>query len=92
MLAGFKAVGARTLLVSGGFTFFTDRLKARLQFDETASNTLEIVDGRLTGRVVPPIVDAHAKAASLAAMRARYASRRRNRRSRSATAPTTCRC
>jgi phosphoserine phosphatase len=74
MLAGFKAVGARTLLVSGGFTFFTDRLKARFGFDEAASNTLEIADGKLTGRVLPPVVDAHAKAALLAAMRRRYAS------------------
>ena len=73
MLAGFKDVGARTLLVSGGFTFFTDRLKARLHFDETASNTLEIAGGKLTGRVVPPIVDGETKAARLSAMRARYA-------------------
>jgi phosphoserine phosphatase len=74
MLAGFKAAGARILLVSGGFTFFTDRLKARFAFDESASNTLEIADGKLTGRVLPPIVDAHAKAAHLSMMRRRYAS------------------
>jgi phosphoserine phosphatase len=73
MLAGFKAAGARTLLVSGGFTYFTDRLKDRLGFDEAESNTLEIADGRLTGRVVPPIADARAKAAALATMRARHA-------------------
>jgi phosphoserine phosphatase len=73
MLAGFKAVGARTLLISGGFTFFTDRLKARFGFDEAASNSLEIAGGKLTGRVLPPIVDAHAKAARLATMRRRYA-------------------
>ena len=42
MLEGFKAVGAKTLLVSGGFTFFTDRLKARLDFDAAAANVLEI--------------------------------------------------
>lgn len=73
MLEGFRAAGARTLLVSGGFTFFTDRLKARLHFDAAESNTLEIAEGRLTGRVVPPIADASAKAASLATMRERYA-------------------
>jgi phosphoserine phosphatase len=73
MLTGFKAVGAKTLLVSGGFTYFTDRLKMRLGFDETASNTLEIAGGRLTGRVVDPIVDAREKAARLASMRKRYA-------------------
>jgi len=73
MLAGFRAAGARTLLVSGGFTYFTDRLQARLGFDETAANRLELAEGRLTGRVVPPIVDARAKATALAAMRARHA-------------------
>ena len=74
MLAGFKAVGAGLLLVSGGFTFFTDRLKARLGFDEAASNTLEVEGGRLTGRIVEPVVDAQAKAARLAAMRGRFVS------------------
>jgi phosphoserine phosphatase len=73
MLAGFKDVGAKTLLVSGGFTFFTDRLKTRLDFDETASNILEIAGGKLTGHVLPPIVDAQTKAARLSAMRKRYA-------------------
>jgi len=73
MLEGFRATGAKTLLVSGGFTFFTDRLGARLGFDETAANTLEIAEGRLTGRLVPPIVDAAAKAARFVAMRERLA-------------------
>jgi len=73
MLDGFKAAGAKTLLVSGGFTFFTDRLKARLDFDAAAANVLEVAAGRLTGRVVPPIFDAQAKAACLAAMRERHA-------------------
>ena len=65
MLAGFAAVGAKTALLSGGFTFFTDRLKARLGLDYTISNTLEIVDGRLTGQIAGPIVDAEVKAATL---------------------------
>jgi phosphoserine phosphatase len=73
MLAGFRAAGAKTLLVSGGFSFFTDRLQARLALDATASNTLEIVDGRLTGRVLGGIVGAQEKAASLASMRERFA-------------------
>jgi phosphoserine phosphatase len=64
MITAFKAVGAKILLVSGGFTFFTDRLKARLGLDYTLSNTLEIADGKLTGRVVGDIVDAAAKAAA----------------------------
>jgi len=54
--------GIKTLLVSGGFTFFTDRMKARLNLDYTASNLLEIIDGKLTGRVLGKIVDAQGKA------------------------------
>ena len=73
MLAGFKSTGAKTLLVSGGFTFFTDQLRSRLDFDETVANTLEIADGRLTGRVLPPIVDARTKAEHLALLRERHA-------------------
>ena len=46
--------GLRTLLVSGGFTFFTDRLCERLGLDFSRSNQLEIVDGHLTGRMVEP--------------------------------------
>ncbi|MGZ3253969.1 MAG: phosphoserine phosphatase SerB [Burkholderiaceae bacterium] len=58
MLAAVKAAGLKTLLVSGGFTFFTDRMKTRLGLDYTHSNELEIADGKLTGRVVGNIVDA----------------------------------
>ena len=73
MIAGFKAVGATILLVSGGFTFFTERLRARLGLDETIANTLEVAGGRLTGRVVAPVVDAQAKAARFSEVRARRA-------------------
>ncbi|MEW6314363.1 MAG: phosphoserine phosphatase SerB [Pseudomonadota bacterium] len=62
MLAALRRHNVKTLLVSGGFTFFTDRLKTRLQLDYTASNTLEIVDGKLTGKVLGKIVDAQGKA------------------------------
>ena len=65
MLSGFAAVGAKTALLSGGFTFFTDRLKARLKLDFTMSNTLDVVDGKLTGHIAGPIVDAEVKAATL---------------------------
>lgn len=58
MLAAVKAAGLKTLLVSGGFTFFTDRLKARLNVDFTHANTLEIDEGKLTGRLVGTVVDA----------------------------------
>ena len=62
LLAAVRAAGIKTLLVSGGFTFFTERLKLRLSLDYTAANTLEIVDDKLTGRVLGDIVDAQAKA------------------------------
>ncbi|MGV8900198.1 MAG: phosphoserine phosphatase SerB [Burkholderiaceae bacterium] len=65
MLAAIKAAGLKTLLVSGGFTFFTDRMKTRLGLDATHSNVLEIIDGKLTGRVVGGIVDAEEKKATL---------------------------
>lgn len=61
MLAGVKAAGLKTLLVSGGFTFFTERLQGRLGLDYTHANQLEIVGGHLTGRVVGGIVDANEK-------------------------------
>lgn len=57
--------GIRTLLVSGGFDFFTARLQQRLQIDAVLSNALEIEAGRLTGRVRGAIVDGRAKAAKL---------------------------
>ena len=63
LLDACHRVGAKTLLVSGGFTFFTDRLRQRLPIDYTLSNVLEIIDGHLTGRISGPIVDAAAKAA-----------------------------
>ncbi|HXU41755.1 MAG TPA: phosphoserine phosphatase SerB [Burkholderiales bacterium] len=63
LLAACKRHGVKTLLVSGGFTFFVERLKERLGIDYTISNTLEIANGRLTGRVLGDIVDAEAKAA-----------------------------
>ena len=72
LLAAARDAGAKTLLVSGGFTFFTERLRERLGLDATASNVLEIVDGKLTGRVLGEIVDADRKAAALRAMRERH--------------------
>ena len=61
MLAAVQKAGLKTLLVSGGFTFFTARLKERLGLDYTHANELEIVDGKLTGRVLGGIVDAEEK-------------------------------
>lgn len=65
MLAAFHAAGLKTLLVSGGFTFFTSRLQQRLGIDYTASNTLGIESGRLTGEVVGEIIDAEVKRRTL---------------------------
>jgi phosphoserine phosphatase len=72
MLAAFKAAGARTALVSGGFTFFTDRLKERLGFDVALANRFEVVDSRLTGRIDGDIVDAQAKARAVRELRTRH--------------------
>lgn len=62
-----KANGARCILVSGGFTFFTARIAERIGFDAHYANTLEIENGVLTGRVVEPILGADAKRATLLA-------------------------
>jgi phosphoserine phosphatase len=61
MLAAVREAGLKTLLVSGGFSFFTARLKERLGLDYTLANDLEIVDGKLTGEVLGEIVDADVK-------------------------------
>ena len=65
LLAGAHERGLYTLLVSGGFTFFTEKLRQRLGFKQTQANTLEIIDGKLTGKVLGDIVDGAAKAAYL---------------------------
>lgn len=63
LLEACKKHGVKLLLVSGGFTFFTERLKARLGIDYTISNVLEVKSGKLTGALVGEVVDADAKAA-----------------------------
>ena len=52
LVSACRAAGLRLLLVSGGFTFFTDRIRQRLQIDFARSNVLEIEGGLLTGRMV----------------------------------------
>jgi phosphoserine phosphatase len=61
LLHAVQSAGLKTLLVSGGFTYFTDRLKARLSLDYGHSNQLEVIDEKLTGSVVGNIVDAEEK-------------------------------
>jgi len=60
-----KRLGYRVGIVSGGFTHVTDHLAATLGLDYAVANTLEVEDGRLTGRVVGPVIDRAAKAAAL---------------------------
>ncbi|MEY2618722.1 MAG: hypothetical protein RL522_1724 [Pseudomonadota bacterium] len=52
LVAACQAAGLKVLLVSGGFTFFTDRIRDRLRIDYTRSNVLEVAGGKLTGRMV----------------------------------------
>lgn len=61
LLAYARWDGLKILLVSGGFTYFTDRLKPRLGLDYAFSNELEVRDGALTGRVLGRVVDGQAK-------------------------------
>jgi phosphoserine phosphatase len=63
LIAACKKHGVKLLLVSGGFSFFTERLKDRLGLDYTISNALDVKAGKLTGALVGDIVDAGAKAA-----------------------------
>ncbi|WP_028449385.1 phosphoserine phosphatase SerB [Chitinibacter tainanensis] len=69
MLKGFQAAGAKTLLISGGFTFFTEKLQARLSLTTTIANVLEVENGKLTGRVVGDIINAERKKTELIAHR-----------------------
>lgn len=69
LVATMRANGAYCALVSGGFTFFTERIAARLGFHTHQANTLDIVDGRLTGTVSPPILGREAKLAALERLR-----------------------
>ncbi|MBV6305173.1 phosphoserine phosphatase SerB [Candidimonas humi] len=65
LIVSAKAAGLKIMLVSGGFTFFTERLKQRLGLDAAHANVLEIDQGKLTGRVLGDIVDGQAKATHL---------------------------
>jgi len=69
LIAACKKNNITTLLVSGGFTFFADRVKAMLGLDYASSNTLEIIDGKLTGQLLGDIVDAQTKADKLDSLR-----------------------
>lgn len=64
-----RRAGLRILLVSGGFTFFTDRVRERLKLDHAYSNELVVEGGKLAGRVTGPLVDAQGKAGHLARLK-----------------------
>ena len=76
LLEACQNAGLRTAILSGGFTYFTERLRIELGFDFATSNELEISGGKLTGRVVGDIIDAAAKAAHLARLRQELGLRR----------------
>jgi len=65
LIATLKKSGVHCALVSGGFTDFTDSVGHGLGFDENRANTLEIVNGVLTGKVIPPILGRSAKVNAL---------------------------
>ena len=68
-IAACKANHIKTMVVSGGFTFFANHVQKVLCLDYAVSNTLEIIDGKLTGQVLGDIVDADRKAQELVKLR-----------------------
>ena len=66
-----KAKGMTLAIFSGGFVPIAERLQADYGFDEVVANTLEIASGKVTGKVVPPIVNREHKAAALEALATR---------------------
>ena len=71
LLLALKEMGFKVALISGGFTFFTDKLQKDLGFDHAFANELVVVDGKLTGEVREPIIDAERKAQILKELAAR---------------------
>ncbi|MCG2839399.1 phosphoserine phosphatase SerB [Sandaracinobacter sp. RS1-74] len=69
LIATMKALGARTVLVSGGFTAFTGPIAGWIGFDRNEANLLHVEAGRLSGTVGKPIVDSAVKRATLLAER-----------------------
>jgi phosphoserine phosphatase len=66
LIRTLKLLGYKTAILSGGFSFFARSLQERLGIDEAHSNELEIVEGRVSGRVLPPIINGAKKAELLA--------------------------
>ena len=72
LISELKKHNWRIAVASGGFTYFADHLKALLALDATFANVLEIVDGKLTGKVLGSVVDAQVKADSLTLLAKQY--------------------
>ena len=72
LISELKKNNWRIAVASGGFTYFADHLKEMLDLDATFANVLEIVDGKLTGKVLGNIVDAQVKADSLRLLSEKY--------------------
>ncbi|SER32012.1 phosphoserine phosphatase [Nitrosomonas sp. Nm51] len=68
MLKKAKAAGLKTMVISGGFTFFTDRIKEKLQLDFAAANTIEVQENKLTGKVLGKILGREGKAEALSSV------------------------
>ena len=62
LFAELKRLGYKTAILSGGFTYFAKQLQAKLGIDYVFANELEVVDGKVTGVAIEPIVDAQRKA------------------------------
>jgi len=72
LITELKKHNWRIAIASGGFTYFADHLKTMLELDAAFANQLEIVDGKLTGKVLGSVVDAQVKADSLALLAKQY--------------------
>ena len=68
-IAACKAHNIKTMLVSGGFTLFAEHVKTMLGLNYAVANTLEIIDGKLTGQILGDIIDAERKAQELLKLR-----------------------
>jgi phosphoserine phosphatase len=65
LITTLRALGVKTVIISGGFSLFAEYVAAELAMDEYFANTLEVSDGMLTGIAIPPIVNAEYKEAKL---------------------------
>ena len=69
LIAAARRANVKTLLVSGGFTYFTDRVRDKLKLDYAYSNVLVVEGGKLAGTTTGPLVDAAGKAAHVARLK-----------------------